>query len=102
MGSELARAETSTREGVASGLKQLIDIAIDVAGEDSDASAKDDAIFTLSAMIGAITMSRLIEDAKLSKYILDVMNHRLLEQSKKNPTKMPAFESAARKKKVAQ
>lgn len=101
MGSELARAETSTREGVANGLEQLIDIAVDVAGEDAGASTRDDAIFTLSAMIGAITMSRLVEDPKLSKHILDVTNRRLLAPPKKGPAKKAAVEGAARGKKAA-
>ena len=79
----------------------MIDIAVDVAGEDAGASTRDDAIFALSALIGAITMSRLVEDPKLSKHILDVTNRRLLASPKKGTTKKAAVEGAARKKKAA-
>ncbi|ARP82951.1 TetR family transcriptional regulator [Bordetella genomosp. 8] len=84
LGSELARADTSVREGIDKGLQQLIDIAVNLSEDKSRAYAQDDAIFTLSALIGAITMSRLMEDPKLSKHVLEVTNHRLLKQSSKS------------------
>jgi len=86
MSSELARADTSVREGVAKGLKQMIDIAVKSAGDKSDASVQEDAIFTLSALIGAITMSRLLDDPDLSKRVLQVTNNRLLKQPSKART----------------
>lgn len=80
MGSELARADTSVRERIARGLKQLIDIAVKVSESKFALTAQDDAIFTLSSLIGAITMSRLLDDPELSKRVLQVTNNRLLEQ----------------------
>jgi len=84
LGSDLARADTSVREGIANGLKQLIDITVKLAGDKPGASVQDDAIFTLSALIGAITMSRLVDDPELSEHILQVTNNRLLKQPSKS------------------
>jgi TetR/AcrR family transcriptional repressor of nem operon len=84
MSSDLARADTSVRQGVARGLKQMIDIAVKSAGDKPAASVQDDAIFTLSALIGAITMSRLLDDdPNLSQRVLQVTNNRLLKQTSK-------------------
>ncbi|MFS8974484.1 TetR/AcrR family transcriptional regulator [Cupriavidus necator] len=83
MGSELARADTSVREGIAKGLKQLIDIAVKLAGDKPGASVQDDAIFMLSALIGAVTMSRLMDDPAFSERVLQVTNKRLLKPSSK-------------------
>jgi TetR/AcrR family transcriptional repressor of nem operon len=85
LGSELARVDTATREGISRGLKQLIEIAVKTGGADAGDSAEDDAIFTISAMIGAITMSRLVDDAKLSERVLDVTKNRLLKPPRKTP-----------------
>lgn len=79
MGSELARFDTSTREGVSNGLKELIEIAAKTVQGDSGKSAVDDVTFTLSAMIGAITMSRLVDDDKLSARVLEITKNRLLK-----------------------
>ncbi|AUT66136.1 TetR/AcrR family transcriptional regulator [Paraburkholderia terrae] len=79
MGSELARADATTREGVSNGLRQLIDIAVKMSGDAAGASAEDDAIFTLSASIGAITMARLFDDPKFSDRIVNITKRRLLK-----------------------
>jgi len=78
MGSELARADTAIKGEIGSGLRKLLDIAGKLSGGKSDKIARDDAIFTLSSLIGAITMSRLIDDEVLSGHILEVAKERLL------------------------
>mgnify|MGYP001074855993 FL=1 len=94
LGGELARTDASTREGVSKGLRDLIDIAVSVSGDVPRAIAEDDAIFTLSALIGAITMSRLVDGRKLSERVLNVTKSRLLQAAEKTP--VPPKKTSAR------
>ena len=81
IGSDLGRADTSVRVGVANGLKQLIGIAVKSVGDKPSVSAQHDAILTLSALIGAVTMSKLVDDPELSEDILKALNNHLLQQT---------------------
>ena len=77
MGSELARADLDARRAASAGFRGLIDI---IAGRDQArdaASARADAIFTVSSMIGAVTMARIVDDPALSTQILDLARERL-------------------------
>jgi len=77
MGSELARADMETRRAASQGFRELIDI-IASRGRSSDTpSATGDAIFMLSTIIGAVTMSRIVDDPELSDLILDETRKRL-------------------------
>lgn len=75
MGSELARIDSEARQGVAGGLEQLIGIAVELT--DGSAAAEADAIYTMSALLGAITMARLVNNPVLANHILDVAKSRL-------------------------
>ncbi|MGF6505858.1 TetR/AcrR family transcriptional regulator [Paraburkholderia sp. 32] len=81
MGSELARTDSQTRQGVSSGLEELIEIA--VGQTDGSSTAEADAIFTMSALVGAVTISRLVNDPALAKRILDVAKGHLASLPKK-------------------
>jgi TetR/AcrR family transcriptional repressor of nem operon len=71
LGSEIARADSGTRGAVSDGFMKLVDlIARQMSPADPDA-ARGDALFALSAMIGALTMSRIVTDADLSAVILE-------------------------------
>lgn len=66
MGSELARADMDTRRAATRGYKELIAV---MAGQGpSDEGA---AIFAFSAILGALTISRIIDDPELSGRVLD-------------------------------
>jgi TetR/AcrR family transcriptional repressor of nem operon len=89
MGSELARADASTRHGASDGFSKIIDIMAKRSSAASAAAARADAIFTLSSMIGAVTMSRIVDDPKLSDQILAVARKRLLPSAVRKPKRRP-------------
>jgi TetR/AcrR family transcriptional repressor of nem operon len=71
LGSELARSDEKTRAAASAGVLKLAET---IAGEYSRTkpeSAKGQALVALSAMIGAITLSRIVTDPKMSAAILD-------------------------------
>ncbi|MCA8091045.1 TetR/AcrR family transcriptional regulator [Burkholderia anthina] len=87
MGSELVRADTQTRRAASQGFEQLIDIVARWTPADDLASARDSAMFTLSAMIGAVTISRILDNPELSDRLLRVTKERLTDQSQKPKSK---------------
>jgi TetR/AcrR family transcriptional regulator, transcriptional repressor for nem operon len=72
MGSELARADMETRGAATRGYLELIDMMAA-----STASERGAAIFAFSAILGAITLSRIVDDAALADRILDETKKRL-------------------------
>lgn len=70
MGSELARADTDTRRRASIGFQQLLDEIARWLSSKSGHDARDDAIAVLTGMIGAVTMARVVDDARLSGRIL--------------------------------
>jgi TetR/AcrR family transcriptional repressor of nem operon len=79
MGSELARADRATRQAASQGFRELIEIMAKRRRQRGATSARDDAIFTLSSMIGAVTMARIMGDVRLSAHILEVARKRLAD-----------------------
>ncbi|KWR90436.1 TetR/AcrR family transcriptional regulator [Cupriavidus sp. IDO] len=72
MGSELARADEQTRAAAAQGFEELVDVLVKRMG----GQARSSAVFAVAAMIGAVTMSRVVEDSDASTAILeDVKQH---------------------------
>jgi len=70
IGSELARSDKNTRAAATAGFLRLVEI---MAGQFSDArpaAARRRALVAVSTMIGALTMSRIVTDPKLSAEIL--------------------------------
>jgi TetR/AcrR family transcriptional repressor of nem operon len=77
LGSELSRAEEETRRAASRCIRRLID-ALTMPGHSRNlASARADAIVTLSSLIGAATLSRIIDDRELSDTILSETKKRL-------------------------
>jgi TetR/AcrR family transcriptional repressor of nem operon len=99
LGSELARADTETRRAASQGFLELIDIISKQDGRRDTKAVKDDALFRLSAMIGAVTMARIVDDTALSDRILREARKRLAMP----PTPLPSMKKIAAKnaKKVA-
>jgi TetR/AcrR family transcriptional repressor of nem operon len=83
MGSELVRADTQTRRAASQGFQQLIDIVARWTPAEDLTSARAEAMFTLSAMIGAVTMSRIVDDPDLSDQVLNATRQRLTDQTAK-------------------
>jgi TetR/AcrR family transcriptional repressor of nem operon len=70
LGSELARADDNARAAVTAGFVKLVDELIEPYARTNAEAAKARAIVALSAMVGALTMSRIVTDPKLSAAIL--------------------------------
>jgi TetR/AcrR family transcriptional regulator, transcriptional repressor for nem operon len=70
MGSELARAGAKTRETATAGFQNLVEIlASEFQGIKPD-RAKKRALVTTATLVGALTISRIVNDPTLSKAIL--------------------------------
>jgi TetR/AcrR family transcriptional regulator, transcriptional repressor for nem operon len=76
MGSELAHADDDTRAAAARGFDQIVDVMAAHIRRRHRGAARSEAVFALSAMIGAITMARIIGDPDASTAVLhDVRQH---------------------------
>ena len=71
LGSELARSGDKTRATVTAGILKLADVIASEYCRTKPKTAKARALVALSAMIGAITLSRIVTDPELSAAILD-------------------------------
>jgi TetR/AcrR family transcriptional repressor of nem operon len=71
LGSELARSGDKTRAAASAGVLKLAEVIAAEYGRTDPESAKGKALVALSAMIGAITLSRIVTDPKISAAILD-------------------------------
>jgi TetR/AcrR family transcriptional repressor of nem operon len=78
LGSELARSDDATRKAATEGFNEMVAVlAREIEGQQRGA-ATSDAVFTLAAMVGAITLSRVISDEKTSDDVLRAVNSRLI------------------------
>jgi TetR/AcrR family transcriptional repressor of nem operon len=77
VGSELARSDPETRQAATRGFRSLMDVMVKKNLCRSTDRADGDAVFALSAMIGAVTMSRIVDDPELSTLILEEAKRRL-------------------------
>jgi TetR/AcrR family transcriptional repressor of nem operon len=70
LGSELARSEPEIRNAATAGFLRLVDILAEQFNETHPSERKKKAIVAAATMIGALTMSRIVTDAALSKSLL--------------------------------
>jgi len=70
LGSELARADTETRNAATAAFLKLVDILAGQIDEAKPEEAKKRAMVAVSTMIGALTMSRIMNDRRLSNSLL--------------------------------
>ena len=76
MGSELARADDTTRAAAWCGLEELVDMLAKRMGSPEEEADRSQAVFAFAAMVGALTMARIIPDADASASLLeDVRQH---------------------------
>ena len=71
LGSELARSGAKTRATATAGILKLADAIASEYSRTKPKTAKARALVALSAMIGAMTLSRIVTDPELSAAILD-------------------------------
>jgi len=77
LGSELARAEAEARTAAARGFDELVEVLAKRIGRRQREAARSDAVFALSAMIGAVMMSRIIADPAASSAVLQNVRQHL-------------------------
>jgi TetR/AcrR family transcriptional repressor of nem operon len=82
MGSEIARADIDTKRAVSDGFRQLVEVIDRRHKLTGGKSVRDEAIFTLCSMIGAVTMARVMDDPELGEKILAIARKRLASASK--------------------
>ena len=70
LGEELARGDDNTRAAATKGFQKLVDFLAEQLRETRPTHAKRRALVALSAMVGAMTMSRMVTDPELSAAIL--------------------------------
>ena len=78
LGSELARSDDKTRAVATAGFLELADVIAKQYRRVKPEAAKARALVALSAIIGAVTMSRIVTDPKLSIAILQHTKKHLL------------------------
>jgi TetR/AcrR family transcriptional regulator, transcriptional repressor for nem operon len=66
LGSELARSDKRVRDVATTGFSRMVEILVAHFDESRAAEARKRAMATAAAMIGAVTMSRVLVDQKLS------------------------------------
>jgi TetR/AcrR family transcriptional repressor of nem operon len=77
LGSELARADDETRAVATAGFRKLVDVIAKQLRRRRPDVAKEHAQFVVCAMVGALTMSRMVTDPGLSDAILHNTRKRL-------------------------
>jgi TetR/AcrR family transcriptional repressor of nem operon len=76
-GSEIVRTDAQTRHLATEGFRQIYEKAAPFMRSQDDESQMEAAISVMTNMIGALTMSRLVDDPKLSEKILEVTRRRI-------------------------
>jgi TetR/AcrR family transcriptional regulator, transcriptional repressor for nem operon len=77
MGSELAHGDEKTREVTVQGFDDMVNVlAKQIRRRKADA-AHSEAVFAMAAMIGAVTMSRIIADPEVSASVLETVKQHL-------------------------
>jgi TetR/AcrR family transcriptional regulator, transcriptional repressor for nem operon len=95
-GSELVRADAKIRQNATEGFRTLVEKAALFMKSQPDEDKTDVAISVLTNMIGALTMSRLVDDPVLSDRILAVTRKRIARTIRPSSSK-----AAARPRKLA-
>lgn len=77
MGSELARADENTREAATEGFNEMVAVLAKGIGNQQAGEATSGAVFALAAMVGGITLSRVVSDPKTSDAVLQAVKRYL-------------------------
>jgi TetR/AcrR family transcriptional repressor of nem operon len=82
LGPELARGSETVRQTASDGIAELAALLKERHDDPQSDDASRDALLALSAMVGAMTLARIVTDDKLSKEILKSMRLHLTGQQK--------------------
>jgi TetR/AcrR family transcriptional repressor of nem operon len=77
MGSELVRGDEKVRAIAAEGFNDLVEVMAKRIRRGQPEEARSEAVFALAAMIGAVTMSRIITDPNAALSVLTDVKQRL-------------------------
>jgi TetR/AcrR family transcriptional regulator, transcriptional repressor for nem operon len=77
LGADAARSSSGVRRAFAEGLKALVDILTDALPGFSKGAKRRKAIAAMATMVGAISLSRAVDDPVLSDEILDAVRQEL-------------------------
>ncbi|QGZ65370.1 TetR/AcrR family transcriptional regulator [Paraburkholderia acidisoli] len=77
MGSELARADEGTRAAAVRGFDALVDMLATRLGSAQDEADRSRATFALAAMIGGMTMARIMADPEASAALLQDIRQQI-------------------------
>ena len=80
LGSELAHADDQVRATVTEGLLKFADVIAQQFTRTKPKAAQERALFVISAMVGAMTLSRMVTDQNLSAAILEQTRKRLTKR----------------------
>ncbi|CAN5637051.1 TetR/AcrR family transcriptional regulator [soil metagenome] len=78
LGSDVAREGPAVRAVVTEGTVSMIDMLTRLMPGPADADKRTQAIGTFASMVGAVVLSRVVDDAALSKEVLDTVVADLL------------------------
>lgn len=81
MGSELARADDQARTAAIGGFQDLVEVFASQYRDLGRADYQERALFTVSAMVGAVTISRIALDPKLAGDILKSTERQLVAEA---------------------
>lgn len=77
MGSELVRTSEETRQAAAQGFDDLVEVMAQSLSRLGAEGARSQAIFALAAMVGAVTMSRMMSDEAAAATVLNEVKRHL-------------------------
>jgi TetR/AcrR family transcriptional repressor of nem operon len=103
-GSELVRADAQTRHLATEGFRAIFENAAKFMRSPAGENRTETAISVLTNMIGAVTMSRMVDDPALSEQILEVTRRRIantFERSSAQPREQSGKRAAKTQKKRA-
>jgi TetR/AcrR family transcriptional repressor of nem operon len=79
MGPDANRHGEAVREAFSDSSVTMIDAMARACGGETEDARREEAIATIAAMLGAVVLSRVVEDKSLSDRILAVVRKRLLK-----------------------
>lgn len=81
-GSELVRADAETRRVMTEGIEAMITVLAESSSMNDSLQRRDEALFTMASLIGALTLSRIVDDPLLSEQILCAGKRRLVDRDR--------------------
>jgi TetR/AcrR family transcriptional regulator, transcriptional repressor for nem operon len=79
LGTDAARHGSALRASLQTGIEAYLDMLDEIMPKSVEDDVRDTSIATLATMVGALIMSRAVNDKVLSRRILDVASERLCE-----------------------